>query len=192
MGEENVVDKLEYGAFRAIIGKKNPLGDSTPKVKSLGDEQEAKAVSISLCMSEGGRTRSRVWGQGKLTMEEEHGARRRDELEESAVRRGTDAGEEELRAKNLSILTEKPADDSNPMSDSLPPAGKLNGWANMQDDEDWLEDFDKTPTSEPGSHKTCSTQWSEMESHSSGMGSRLSGASGNSRIVDESSATSGE
>lgn len=52
------------------------------------------------------------------------------------------------------------------------PRGKLNGWANDKHDEQWMEEFGKSPTSEPGSDCiTCSTQWSEM-------GSQVSGGSG--------------
>lgn len=188
--EERLFNKIEGGAFRGEVGgQQKLLSAGSPRAELRGCEREAKPDSISLCMSNGSRTRS-VWEEVKLSMEEEHEASRRNEMEESAARRGTDVGEEELRDENLSILA--PADDWDPMSSSLPPAGKLNGWANTQDDEDWLEDFDKTPTSEPGSQKTCSTQWSEMESHSSGMESQLLGASGNSYVVDESNAMSGE
>lgn len=182
MDEERSCNNHEDGAVQGIVvGQKKPLGESTPRAKLPGDERGAKTSSVSRCVGNGGGTRRRAWGEGKLTEEEEHEESRRNEMEESAARRGNGVGEGELRDDRLSALTAKPADDWNSMSDSLPPAGKLNGWANTQDDEDWLEDFDKTPTSEPGSHKTCSTQWSE-----------LSGGSGNSYAVDESSAMSGE
>lgn len=52
------------------------------------------------------------------------------------------------------------------------PRGELNGWAHDKHDEQWMEEFGKSPTSEPGSDCiTCSTQWSEM-------GSQVSGGSG--------------
>lgn len=184
---------MEDDAFPGgAVSERKQLGKSTPRAKLPGEKREAKAASISPCESNGDEPRSKVWGEGTLTIEEKHEARCGNELEESAVHRSTDVDEQEVLDRSLSALTAKRADDCYPMSNSLTPAGKLNGWANTHDDEDWLEDFDKTPTSEPGSHKTCSTQWSEMESHSSGMESQLSGASGNSYGLDESSAMSSE
>ena len=48
------------------------------------------------------------------------------------------------------------------------PSGKLNGWARSEDDHDDDEDFKRleySRSSEAGSdERTCSTQWSEMES----------------------------
>lgn len=70
-----------------------------------------------------------------------------------------------------------PAEDGDrkPEDLSLLTAGKLNGWARAHvDEEDCSEDFEKASTSERGSHKTCSTQWSEMESTLSGTSSGFS------------------
>lgn len=68
-------------------------------------------------------------------------------------------------------------------SQSQLPRGKLNGWAGSdggRHDEPWMmEVVGKSPTSEPGSCITYSTQWSEMESQvSGGSGSVKSCAGG--------------
>ncbi|CAN0234528.1 unnamed protein product, partial [Ectocarpus sp. 4 AP-2014] len=73
----------------------------------------------------------------------------------------------------------------------VPAAGGLDGRrssATRAEEEDrCLEDFlEKSPPSEPGSHKTCSTQWSEMESQSQGSGNSYAGS------TTSSSAMSGE
>lgn len=75
----------------------------------------------------------------------------------------------------------------------LPAAGGLNGCreresaTRAEEEERWLENFlEKSPPSEPGSHKTCSTQWSEMESQSQTSGNSIAGS------TTSSSAMSGE
>lgn len=153
--------------------------DAKPTVERLerwADDQGAKAPSASFCASDRVSTKT-AWEKGGLAMEEGEEERLRNGLEERAARGVVGVGAEKLPDDCVPTMTAKPADDWDPASDPVLPAGKLNGWASMQDDEDWLEDFDKTPSSEIGSHKTCSTQWSEMESQLSGMESQLSGNS---------------
>ncbi|CAM9900251.1 unnamed protein product [Ectocarpus fasciculatus] len=71
------------------------------------------------------------------------------------------------------LLSAKPPDYD--WDSPVPAAAGLSGRrlsATRSEEEDgWLEDFlEKSPPSEPGSQKTCSTQWSEMESQSQGSG----------------------
>lgn len=150
-------------------------------------EQGTRASLVSLGASD------RVWKseawQDKELAEEGEKERLCNEVEENTTRGVVGARAQMLPDDSLPTMTAKPADDWDPTSDSLLPAGKFNGWVNPKEDEEWLEDFDKTPSSEIGSHKTCSTQWSEMESQLSGMGSQLSG---NSCAGEESSVKSGK
>ncbi|CAM9975612.1 unnamed protein product [Ectocarpus sp. 13 AM-2016] len=71
---------------------------------------------------------------------------------------------------------------------SVPAAGGLDGRrssATRAEEEDrWPQDFlEKSPPSEPGSHKTCSTQWSEMESQSQGSGNSYAGSTTSSSAM---------
>lgn len=166
--------------------RRNELESSATQSGRWAEERVTKASSVSSRASDRVSTR-KVWGEGELEEEKEQGLR--DELEKGAAREVFGAGAEILADDCLPAMTAKPADDWDPALDSVLPAGKLNGWAKTQEDEDWLEDFDKTPSSEIGSHKTCSTQWSEMESQFSGMECQLSG---NSFAGEEGSVMSGE
>lgn len=186
MDEERHCNELESGTALGGVGDaKHCVGK---RLERWADEQGAKASSVSPCASDRVPTRT-AWAEGELTMEEGKEERFRNKLEEGAARGVVDVGAKMLPDDSLPTMTAKPVDDWDPTSDSLLSAGKLNGWANTQEDEDWLEDFDKTPSSEIGSHKTCSTQWSEMESQLSGMESQLSG---NSYPGEEGSVMSGE
>lgn len=181
MDEERRCNELERRTnLGGVVDAKRAVGE---RLGRWADERGAKVSSVSLCATDRVSTRN-TWGEGELAMEEVQKERLRTEQEESAG-----AGAEMLPDDCLPTMTAKPGDDWDPASDSLLPAGKLNGWANTQEDEDWLEDFDKTPSSEIGSHKTCSTQWSEMESQLSGVESQLSG---NSCPGEEGSVMSGE
>eukprot|EP00752_Nemacystus_decipiens_P004403 g4023.t1 len=172
MCEDRCNERESSTTLGGVVGAKHVLHEQW--------ERGAKASSGSSRTSDKVSTR-KVWGERELE-EKENGLR--NELEESAARGVVGGGTEMLPYVCLPAMTAKPADDWDPASDSVLPAGKLNGWANTQEDEDWLEDFDKTPSSEIGSHKTCSTQWSEMESQLSGVESQLSG---NSFTGEESS-----
>lgn len=183
MDEETRCSELEISST---------LGGVVDPTQAVGERLERRAdergASVSLRAS--GRVSTRkAWGEGGLTMEEAEVEKLHIELEESAARGNVDAGAEMLPDDRLPAMTAKPADNWDPATDSRLPAGKLNGWANTQEDEDWLEDSDKTPSSEIGSHKTCSTQWSEMESQLSGVESQLSG---NSYAGEKGSVKSGE
>lgn len=185
MYEQTSCNELKSGAtLGGVVDAKRTVGEQSER---WAEERGAKASSVSSCASDRVSTR-KAWGEGEL-VEEEKEEGLRNELEESAARGVVGAGAEMLPDACLPAMTAKPADDWDPASDSVLPAGKLNGWANTQEDEDWLEDFDKTPSSEIGSHKTCSTQWSEMESQLSGVESQLSG---NSFAGEEGSVMSGE
>lgn len=166
--------------------RRNELESSATQSGRWVEERVTKASSVSSRASDRVSTR-KAWGEGELEEEKEQGLR--DELEKGATREVFGAGAEILADVCLPAMTAKSADDWDPALDSVLPAGKLNGWAKTQEDEDWLEDVDKTPSSEIGSHKTCSTQWSEMESQFSGMESQLSG---NSFAGEEGSVMSGE
>lgn len=177
-------DRLHGG----IVGARKPFGEYMPRFGRSADESGEKAASISPSESTERGGRARIWVEPTRTMEKASGERHRDEVDSAG--RGDAADIETLPSDILSVMAAKPADKWDPMSDSLLPTGKLNGWVNTQeDDEEWLEDIDKTSTSELGSQKTCSTQWSEMESQFSGVESQHSG---NSYPGEEASAISGE
>lgn len=184
MEEETCCNELERGATKGgVVDAKRAVGE---RLERWAQERGAKASVASSRTRDTVSTR-KVWRE--FTTEEGKEERLRNELEESAARGDDGGGAEMLPGACLPAMTAKPADAWDPSSDSLLPTGKLNGWANTQEDEDWLEDFDKTPSSEIGSHKTCSTQWSEMESQLSGVESQLSG---NSYAGEEGSVMSGE
>lgn len=186
-GERNTMvegDRLQGG----IVGARKPAGEYMPRFERSVDESGEKAASVSPSVSAERGMRTRAWGGRTCGFERANEERHRDELEDNAGRGGADI--ETLPGDSLPVMTVKPANNWDPTSDSMLPAGKLNGWANTQEeDEAWLEDIDKTSTSEIGSHKTCSTQWSEMESQFSGVESQHSG---NSYAGEEASAISGE
>ncbi len=179
-------DRLEGG----IVGARKPVVEYMPRFEGSVDESGDKAASVFPSVSAERGMRTRAWGERTRTMERASEGIHRDEVEDNAGRGGFAADTETLQGDSLPAMAVTPADNWDPTSDSLLPAGKLNGWASTQeDDEAWLEDIDKTSTSEIGSHKTCSTQWSEMESQFSGVESQHSG---NSYAGEEASAISGE
>lgn len=179
-------DRLQGG----IIGARKPPGERMLRFERSVYEGGEKAASASPSTSAGHGMRIRAWREATRVMEMENEKMHSDEVMESEDRGGVVADTEPLREHSSPAMAATPADDWDPTSNSLLPAGKLYGWANTQeDDEEWLEDVDKTSTSEIGSHKTCSTQWSEMESQFSGAESQRSG---NSYAGEETSAISGE
>ena len=186
MEEETRCNELESSAaLGCVVDAKRAVGE---RLERWAQERGANTSLASTIPSDTVQTR-KTWLQGEFTMDEGKEERLRNQLGGSAAQGVVRAGADTLPDACLPAMTAKPADDWEPASDSLLPTGKLNGWANTQEDEDWLEDFDKTPSSEIGSHKTCSTQWSEMESQFSGVESQLSG---NSYAGEEGNVMSGE
>eukprot|EP00903_Cladosiphon_okamuranus_P019245 g17696.t1 len=157
------------GTVVVQYAERSGVNNTSSAVGFAVDSATPSAVAVATYICEKySRSPPQVWREGEFTTEEGKDKRRRNELEDSTSRGDESANAALLPGACLPAMTAKPAGDWDPASDSLLPTGKLNGWANSQDDEAWLEDLDKTPSSEIGSHKTCSTQWSEMESQLSG------------------------
>lgn len=109
---------------------------------------------------------SQLWeGEGSAKEEEEEGVGEGEEKEE-----GEEGGGEEKGKGSAGGVGREEASQRRRMRSRLP-SGKLNGWARSEDDhydDDDDDDFKRLEyprSSEAGSdERTCSTQWSEMES----------------------------
>ncbi|CBJ28301.1 expressed unknown protein [Ectocarpus siliculosus] len=196
----------EGAAARVYVGAKleQPLGVG---VRRAGGGRGRASAPLTESSPSSGVVLRRSWEERKFSTKDE------DEEEEEEGKRRTSREKDEGVARprgvasfGVGVSTEgepppPPPDGGSPPSTPLsakppgcdwdspvPAAGGLDGRrsrATRAEEEDrWLEDFlEKSPPSEPGSHKTCSTQWSEMESQSQGSGNSYAGSTTSSSAM---------
>ncbi|CAB1111301.1 unnamed protein product [Ectocarpus sp. CCAP 1310/34] len=182
----------EGAAARGYVRTKQeqPLGVG---VRRAGGGRGRASAPLTESSPSGGVVLRRSWEERKYSTRDDE-----EEQEEKGKRRSSrekDDGVARLRGVagfdvGVSTAGEPPPPPPPPGCDwdsPVPAAGGLDGRrssATRAEEDRWPEDFlEKSPPSEPGSHKTCSTQWSEMDSQSQGSGNSYAGSTNSSSAM---------